>query len=313
MNDPLNCYLSSKNPNETSHLKQILISKQIIVSDLFDLLTEQPIHQSLKKRLRQSDFAIFVLTNDFSQTIFEIGICEGIGKPYFIIVDNDFDVPVYLRSAYCLKADLKNLYFLARSVETILNIVQNAKGKSLSKTSHSKNRIENVLDFEKKKSLSYDVKTIIALQEHLESLRIKRGNINGRELEDLVEDVFKTIRLTYVDNKSGRDEGVDFAIWSDELGKIFGNPIIVEVKLGNFSSMQMRKFEEQLRHYADKSDAKIAIFIYLDRNNKRHKLQSSLSPLIFSYDLEDFIEDLIKVSFEKLVLDQRNKIAHGLD
>ena len=119
--------------------------------------------------------------------------------------------------------------------------------------------------------------------------------------------------MTFVENKSGRDAGVDFAIWSDELGKIFGNPIIVEVKLGNFSSIQIRNIEEQLKRYSDKADAKIAILIYLDKNKKRHKLQSSLSPLLFSYDLEDFIEDLLEVTFEKLVLNQRNKIAHGLD
>src|SRR5262249_42249522 len=131
--------------------------------------------------------------------------------------------------------------------------------------------------------------------------------------EHVLEEIFKTIRLSYVQNETNKDSGVDFALWNDELGKILGNPMIVEVKYGNISHSTFQNAEEQINKYITKTGAKVALLLYLDREDKRHKLKSSLYPLIISYDIEDFTNDLLTHSFESLILAQRNKIAHGID
>jgi hypothetical protein len=157
---------------------------------------------------------------------------------------------------------------------------------------------------------SSDVKEV--LSSLLEQTKGIRENGQGRELEYIVEEIFKTIHLKYADNSRGPDMGIDFALWSNKLGRILGNPIIVEVKFGRLGLDTFKKAETQIQRYAEKSEAKVALLLYLDRTGKRFKLTPSLSPLIISYDIEDFISDILKSNFENVILTSRNKIAHGL-
>jgi hypothetical protein len=89
--------------------------------------------------------------------------------------------------------------------------------------------------------------------------------------------------------------------------------MIVEVKYGNITKDRFQQAEDQINRYIDKTDAKVALLLYLDRAGKRYKIKSSLKPLFISYDIEDFVTDLLTNSFESLILNQRNKIAHGID
>ena len=155
------------------------------------------------------------------------------------------------------------------------------------------------------------------IKENLHSFLNQISNLresgHGKELEYLVEEIFKTINLNYVQKEPHLDKGVDFALWNDELGRVIGNPIIVEVKYGKLSKAVFKNAENQIKRFTEQSDAKLALLLYLDKRNKRHKIEPSLRPLIISYDIEDFVKDLIKESFENIILRQRNKIAHGID
>src|SRR5690606_5181036 len=131
---------------------------------------------------------------------------------------------------------------------------------------------------------------------------------HGRELEYVIEEIFKTIHLKYADNSRSSDLGIDFALWSNKLGRIIGNPIIVEAKFGRLTNDTFKKAEFQIKKYAETSEAKVALLLYLDKTGKRHKFQSSLNPLIIAYDVEDFINDLLTSSFESVILTSRNKI-----
>ena len=158
---------------------------------------------------------------------------------------------------------------------------------------------------------SNDIKT--NLYQLLEETKQIRINGQGRELESVIENIFRATQLNYVDNTREQSSGVgvDFALWNDKLGRIIGNPIIVEVKFGRLTYSTIKKAEHQIRKYADKSDAKIALLLYLDKLDKRFKIDSSLNPLILAYDIEDFINSLLESNFESVLLTSRNKIAHG--
>lgn len=186
---------------------------------------------------------------------------------------------------------------------SILKVLQSVKKKSLKPR-------KNIPE-KKYKEVKYNNEIQDVLSSFKNQITNLRNIGHGRELEYIIEEIFKTVRLNYVENSSNKDKGVDFALWSNELGKIVGNPIIVEVKYGNLSNSTIKNAEQQLLQYINKSDAKVAILLYLDKKGKRFKIQSSLSPLMMAYDVEDFITDLLNHSFEGLVLNQRNKIAHG--
>ncbi len=302
MNERLKCFISASFETDTSQIKNILAENNVDTFDLYDFSIGDSIQQILKRKIRQADFALFIISSENTNVIYEMGVCEGIGKQHFIIVEKDYKTPFYIENKLFIRANLQDREFLQMSIQKILQTVKKKEPKYRKVTNEKKSD---------KLSYSNDVKeNLISYKNQLLNLR-EFGR--GLELEHVIEEVFKTLRLNYVENSTSKDKGVDFALWSDELGKIIGNPIIIEVKYGNLSQSTIKNTELQLRSYIDKTDAKVAILIYLDRNGQRFKIQSSLTPLIIAFDAEDFVNDLLNNSFESLILGQRNKIAHGIE
>lgn len=302
MNEKLKCFISASYDTDLSFVKNILAENNIDTFDLYDFSIGDSIQQILKRKLRQADFALFVVSDDNSNVIYEMGVCEGLGKQHFIFLEKDFKVPFYIENKLFIRADLKDKEFLQLSIQKILHSIKR-------RTSKARKSISK----EKPRDLTYSNDAKANLTSYLNQIRNLRKSGSGRELEYVIEEIFKTIRLNYVENSTNKDKGVDFALWSDKLGKIVGNPIIVEVKYGNLSKSTFRNAEQQIIRYIDKTDAKVAILLYLDKRGERYKLKSSLNPLIIGYDIEDFVNDLMNQSFESLVLNQRNKIAHGIE
>ena len=303
MNRNLKCFISASLETETDNIKNVLSENGVEVFDLYDYSIGESIQQILKRKLRQSDFAIFILTEENKNVLYEMGVCEGLGKQHFIFLDKNLTIPFYITNKLFIHADLNDRVFLKNSIEKILQDVSKKSLKTSRKISKKKNQ----------KDISYNRDITDNLESYLPQIQRMRENGSGQEMETIVEDIFKTLKLNYVDNTTSKDKGVDFALWNDELGRIIGNPIIVEVKYGNLLNNIFENAEQQFRKYIEKSDAKIALLLYLDKRDKRHKIKSSLSPLIISYDLEDFTKELINSSFEKIILNQRNKIAHGIE
>lgn len=302
MNERLKCFISASYETDTSQIKNILAEYNVDTFDLYDFSIGDSIQTILKRKIRQADFALFIISSENTNVIYEMGVCEGIGKQHFIIVEKDYKTPFYIENKLFIRANLHDREFLQMTIQNILQAVKKNVPK-IRKVTHE-NKTEKL-------SYSSDVKeNLISYRNQLLNLR-KSGR--GLELEHVIKEVIKSIRLNYVENSTSRDKGVDFALWSDELGKIIGNPILIEVKYGNLSNSTIKNAELQLRSYIEKTDAKVAILIYLDKSGQRFKIQSSLNPLLIAFDAEDFVNDLLNQSFENLILGQRNKIAHGIE
>ncbi len=294
------CFLSASYDTDLSLIKSVLAENKVETLDLYDFSIGSSIKDILKRKLRQADFAVFVVSKDSKNVLYEIGVCEGLGKPSLIIIDKDASLPFYIENKLSLTANLNDRAFLKM---TLLGFIDEIKAKRKpTKKVEKQNEIPND---------KYDNHKIEVLNSLLQQTKRLRESGHGRELEYVIEEIFKTIHLKYADNSKGPDIGIDFALWSNKLGRIIGNPIIVEAKFGRLSDETFKKAEYQIKKYAETSDAKVALLLYLDKTGKRHKFQSTLNPLIIAYDVEDFINGLMVSTFESVILTSRNKIAHG--
>ena len=303
MSDKLKCFISYSHNTDISTIKNVLIDNNVEVFDIYDISLGDSIQKILKAKLRQSDFALFIISNDSRNILYEMGVCEGMGKKHFVLIDEDVEVPFYVENKLFQRAKLSDKSFIELSIKNIL------KELKKNRRSRSKTKIQG--------EYSYDEEIKKRLEFHLNHIKYFRdreaNNSNGKDLELLIEEIFRTIKLNYVKNFSSSDKGVDFALWSNELSRVIGNPIIVEIKHGTLSEKAIKNAEYQIKRYTEKSDARLALLLYLDNNNNRFKTHSSLNPLIISYDIEDFVNDLTNHRFENIILSQRNRIAHGVD
>ncbi|AXT20273.1 hypothetical protein D7030_03925 [Flavobacteriaceae bacterium AU392] len=313
MEKKLKCFISSSHNVDTSYIKNILAENGVDTFDLYDFSIGDSIQQILKRKIKEADFAIFIITDNNPNVLYEMGVCEGLGKQHFILLDKDLKIPFYIENKLFIRTDVNDFEFTRNS---ILKLLIDIKKKPKTYYSKQKDKL--------KRTIEHYTETKIQLRDILPEIQDLRhfssDTENGASLarksfrmEDITARIFNILRINFVENKTNKDKGIDFALWNDNLGKVLGNPIIVELKYGSLNSARLQNAENQIRRYIEVSDAKVGILLYIDRENKRHKIKTSLYPLIISYDLEDFVNELIENSFESLLLNQRNKIAHGLE
>jgi hypothetical protein len=300
MKGSLKCFISYSHDLDVSPLKNVLGEYEVESYDIYDFSIGESIQQIIKRKIRQADFAIFGISASGNENVlYEMGVCEGLGKRYFIFLEKDARVPFDLMGQSVVKVDLNDRKLLKSAVEKMIQTLDSPKSSKIA--SSRKLKIE-----------SYDSDVLANLDSYSEQVKNLRFAGTGLEVEHIVEEIFKTIHINYIQNSNPRDMGVDFMLWNDNLGKTIGNPILVEVKYGNLTHLNFPSIESQLTQYLSKAEARAALLLYLDKGGGRFKLKSGLLPLIVTYDLEDFITELQTRSFETLILAQRNKIAHGI-
>lgn len=293
----LKCYLSGSYNADSSNIYGILREKEIEVYEFYDGSIGTSFQDILKRKLRQVDFAIFILTKYNENTIYEIGVCEGLGIQSLIIIDKEFEkVPFFLENKLSLSANLND--------EKLLKIAIDAFVSELPKKKKNPERIY----INRMLTDTYDENIKNIFRSLLIQTRNLRTTGSGIEMEYVVEEIFRTLRMKYVHNLKNEDIGVDFAIWNDVLGRVIGNPIVVECKIGN--SNVILSAVQQLKFLTEKSDSSLGLLLYLDRVNNRINFDSQINPFIIAFDLEDFIEALIYDKFENIILNKRNYGSH---
>lgn len=290
------CFVSAPAHTDTSLLRTVLMQLDIETYDIYDFQPGEPFHDLLKKKIKESDFAVIVATEINANVFYEMGICEGLGKPLFIIVGKEMKAPYFVDKYVHLKTDLHNVDLLKISLSKFLENLRSRKSKP-----------------RRSKSVAAP-RTLRTEDDYLETIRRMRREGSALEVEKLADEVFRKLNFQFEPNRfmGSGDRGVDYAIWNDNLTLAVGNPLLIEVKTGSLTPQAIHATENRLKEYLARTNAKTGILLYLDRNGRRFREHYSLDPLILRYDLEDFIEALSKSTFEDVVLSKRNNMIHGV-
>ncbi|ROH98096.1 TIR domain-containing protein [Chryseobacterium daecheongense] len=293
MKHKLNCYISAPANFDLTRLESLLNSQKIEYHSFYDFSIGTTFSDLIRRKIRESDFVIAVLQSENSNVLFELGVAEGLKKPTFILVDKEYKVPFFLDTKFYYQTNFKDLSLIELALK---NFVQDIGSRK-----------KNILKKEEKDTLSVDETT-----NTLARISNLRKNPNEREIFSLIKDTFSRIDIQNVSiSESTVDKGVDLIIRSKNLTPYFGNPIFVEVKTGNLNAQRILQAEQQLLKYLNHSEAKGAIILYLDRDNKRFENIKTIYNSILLFDLEDFINGIASDGFEKTLIDKRNKSVHG--
>lgn len=292
----LACFISALASTDTSLLRRILSEVGVRSYDAYDFSIGDSIQEEITSKIKRADFAIIVYSMQAPNVLYEMGICVGLGKPIFVIIPPDMEVPYFIQNRLHLRTDLKDSSALRITLSKFVQELTATSTKPKRKLAARKSQIVSRH----------------TLRDYLNKIHDLRKQGEGEEVESLVFQLFRSLALDVVRNEySERDKGVDLAIWSDALMPTLGNPLLIEVKSGPLSPNSIRQAEKQLQKYIAETDAKAAILLYLDKHNRRFSELSFSFPFIIRFDLEDFVNELSKHPFEEIVLAQRNRIVHG--
>jgi hypothetical protein len=291
------CFISAPIHTDTSVVRGILAGKGVEAYDAYDFRPGDPIQDALSKKIQEADFVIVVISELNANVFYELGLSEGKGKPIFLIIGKDVDVPHFLLGKPYFRGDVADRDLLAISLSRFTDELLSKRRKLPKRKGRRKSESERLQ----------------SINEYIQLISELRAEGNARKVEDLAQKIFEKLSVQFESSQFvPQDKGVDFAIWSNDLAFTIGNPIFVELKYGSLTPGTIYRAEDQLKEYLSKSDAKAAILLYLDREGKRFPERYSLSPLIIRLDFEDFVKSLSKHSFTEALLDARNRIVHGV-
>lgn len=294
------CFVSAPAGVNLNKIKSILIERDIEIIHPSDLLTHgQSISEKINKLISQADIflAVFDESLESGNTLFELGLAVGQKKQIVILTPPRFKLPSDILGFLVLRVTQDNLDALGFSLDQMLTATLNKSKKRTSKT------YKNIGQASKPIS-----NKIYELKNKLNELGPSSA---GYALERFVADLLKESGISVIQQSDKPDTGADFAIWSDELAPVLGNPILIEIKRNIRDRAQALKVTDQLTRYIEKSNSKSAIVFYLEGlpSDRVQKLSERFNILFFR--LGDIVEQLQNKSFADTIRSRRNFIAHG--
>ncbi len=294
------CFVSAPAGVNLSKIKKILFDRDIDVIHPYEFFSQgQSISETINRLISQADIFIAVFDNEFENgnTLFELGVAVARKKQIIILAPPSYLLPSDLSGFLILKISQDNFDALGFAIDQLLTASSKKKKKPQSKS------------FRKLKEVSKPISNkIYDLKNRLNTLDPR---LAGFELENFVAELLKECDISAIHQSSQPDMGADFAIWSDDLGAILGNPILIEIKRNIRSRSQAIQITNQLLSYIQKSNSKSAIVLYLEGLPPSKVQEHAKQFNILYFQLADFIEQLQHKTFADIVRIRRNIIAHG--
>ena len=117
--------------------------------------------------------------------------------------------------------------------------------------------------------------------------------------------------LKTISEPTTRDQGFDFGVWSDDLQKIVGNPLFVQVKTKLIDYAHAQRCMRQLSAATIESGTLWGLLLYYECNVPLQKLTRSSPPNILILSIQELLESMKSKTFAQVVINLRNRRVHG--
>jgi len=265
------CFISSTSYRTQLLVEDLLNENEVSIVKVEENISNKPLNEILKSILKKVDFAIFLIDKTSNSIQYEIGLCDGIGIPIFIITENDLGIGDYAKYHFHIQTKINKESILKEALSNYINDIRNGKS------------YKYVEDYKRNKE---EVKS--------------RRNISEIDISQKFIDILNNNNIKYVQND--KKNGADFIIWSNEIQNYFGSPVIVEIKKAIKSETEITNAISQLNKYMDNSDAKASILItatkimnekILYKNQKRRIIVIPFYKLLDNRYAEHLIESIV--------------------
>jgi hypothetical protein len=292
---PIVVYISHSYKDDIEQIRDYLGGEGCIVRDSYDLSAPEDIGDAIRFGISQADFVVAAIGAQTPNVFFELGFAVGLGKPTLLLLEPGGVAPAFLADSPYLFSDLRNSDVLRLALKKFLGSEANKR------VSHdSGSDVATSIDRDTMRSL-------------LTQIREARSLRDPHRVHRLVVELFRAVHVSAVEEaRAVADLGVDFVIWSQSLQTSIGNPVFVEVKSGKLSGVTFRRAYNHLLTLALRLGSGMALLLYLDFEGRRFDEREHRSSSVLAFDLEDFALELASKTFEKVVVERRNRLVHGL-
>jgi hypothetical protein len=274
------------------------------------------------RAIDRADLVIGVL--DPQQTspnvYWELGYARGVGIPVILLVPPEMKaLPTEAAGILQIRTTPDNREAIAFSLENALRGIELTRPAAGKRRQHQPQVPHHAAGAQTRRPdeavrTSYRTKLIGTLAD---SLLVKLqtaladesvGLASALESERIVVSALRATGVTLLTHRSGA-RGPDIAIWHDELQRVVGNPLLIEVKTALSTADEAAHAAEQLKQYLLDSNAITALLLYGRAPlNAQDRLPGA--PRVLHASIAEFIGGLRTQSLATFLRMLRNQAIH---
>jgi hypothetical protein len=260
----------------------------------------EPLLGNLRKIIRGVDFVLAIFNDDpiDPNTLIEIGIAVGLGKPVMVLRTLESKDLFPLEGIPQLRTSLNDEGAIALHLDLLLRSIR--KGFNYSVTRRSElvpKSLPHELDF----STPFDT-----------------GGVSESALEDTVAKIITSVSGKVTLHPSTRTVGStrfipDMLFWLPSLDSELLNPAVVEVKHPGVAMWSLRKTIEDMAQFLQSTNVRTGFILGPHGSSQKNsEFRSNLSVNIFYLGIEEFRQLLQTRELPAYLRRERNRAAHGL-
>ncbi len=289
------CFISAPATADVRPIAEALIQRRVKVLGLSESSAGTSWQASIAASIAQADLLIGVLTHsDISNTIFELGLAVGYGKPLLIFAPAKGGVlPASLQGFQIVRTSLQNREAIDFALDQILasplgpiRLDQSSRPAPLART------IETRFYRNRLSQLMHD------------------GQF--RELERLVATVLRESSAEVVAEAPSPGRGIDLVVWSDGLQSYVDNPFPIEIKARLRSREDVKRALGQTEKAAHTIGSRWSMLLYGEGPSQDDRVWRS-NPAVLALKIDHLFAQLEYVTFPEIVRSLRNHRVHGLE
>ena len=288
------CFISAPVGANLKILRNVLHEKGVRVVRPEEFPSGAPWSDEINSILSEVDLVIGVVTRARSSdsVLFELGQASALGRQIVLFAPPKFKAFRFdLQRFLVIRASLTNREAISFALDQLIAAPPPDRQLSTSKS------METYSLGQRANSLLRDV---------LDATTARQG----RKLEELVASMIRESGVDVISESPNRDKSADLAIWSDALQPVFGNPLLVEVKVRIQGSANARRVVKELSASISSSGAAWGLLLYGEGPDSK-SVWGPLPTNILVMSLSTLIMEMENRPFIDVVKDQRNQRMHG--
>ena len=262
-------------------------------------VTSDSLLGDLRKIIRMVDLVVAVLTNlpDDANTLFEVGVAVGLGKPVLLLLSNDCELPFNLEPFPHVRVSLRDEKAIELHLDLLIRTIRSKQGP-----------------FRYSSSGQVPVNPVRTDDEDKLGDRVSANRQSGHQLEveivDLIEQAGGQVLLQNPDTPGFTP---DLLVWFPNRDLELFNPAVIELKTYPLTRAMLGKIEDQLTTYLRNTGVRTAMIVAPGIEAEEPKgFRGNPALNVFLIDLERFRQLLRTGQLANHLRQERNRAAHGL-
>lgn len=242
--------------------------------------------EAIKRNLRETDFFVAVIGSQASSTsvFVELGFALALGIPTIVCADIESELPLVVQEAIVIRGTPGHFGGFEMAVEQLTSMIREAKGLDFVVPHDEAPHPEvgppafPLIDWENEQAALAALANLLANQPRLRTTLSKQ--IPGRT--------------------------ADLAVWSEDLGGVTGNPILVDVKVAATTRMALLNQIDRFANAIRVSSAPLGVLVLTTNPDFLPEVTSILPEEVLVVPAEDLFRNVATLGWAPFILHLQN-------